>query len=365
MVSGLQAAGVAATAKHFPGHGDTSSDSHYGSPRLDHDINRLRQVELLPFAAAVEAGVRLVMSAHISLPALNDGMDLPATLSPNILRGLLRKEMGFEGVTVSDAMDMGAIQQGDNLVIDAIAAAKAGVDLLLLNFEPAIQTRLSAALLQAARRGLLSAEDVLQSGQRILSLKGWLGQQIQPELSVVGCPEHRALADEIAARALTLVQDREKLLPLRLLPEDRLAVIVPEPQDLTPADTSSTVHPSLAQAIQSYHPHLDEFVIPLNPSEADIAGLRAQAGNYKLIIFASFNATQFPAQAQLANVLLETGRPLIAAALRLPYDLQAYPAVGTYLCTYSILPPAMQALAAGLWGKIPIPGRLPVSLPVL
>ncbi|HZU21935.1 MAG TPA: glycoside hydrolase family 3 N-terminal domain-containing protein, partial [Terriglobales bacterium] len=106
MVKGLQSAGVAATAKHFPGHGDTGSDSHHAAPVLPHDLKRVRRVELPPFQAAIDAGAKLVMTAHIVLPALNGGTDTPATLSPQILKGLLRKKLGFDGVIVTDAMDM-------------------------------------------------------------------------------------------------------------------------------------------------------------------------------------------------------------------------------------------------------------------
>ena len=133
MVRGIQAAGVAACAKHFPGHGDTASDSHHGTPIIPHDVRRLQRVELPPFRAAVAAGVRMVMTAHIALPALDAGLDRPATLSPVVLRGLLRRRLGFEGVIVTDAMDMQAIDQGAGLAVDAIAAVSAGVDLLLLD----------------------------------------------------------------------------------------------------------------------------------------------------------------------------------------------------------------------------------------
>jgi beta-N-acetylhexosaminidase len=122
LVRGLQSAGVAATAKHFPGHGDTASDSHHGAPVLSHDAKRVRRVELPPFRAAIQAGVRLMMTAHIVFPALNGGTNLPATLSQNILGGLLRRKLGFNGLIVSDAMDMHAIEQGPGLVVDALAA---------------------------------------------------------------------------------------------------------------------------------------------------------------------------------------------------------------------------------------------------
>jgi beta-N-acetylhexosaminidase len=362
-IAGMQAAGVAATAKHFPGHGDTTFDSHDGAPVLAHDAARLRRIELPPFIAAIRAGVRLIMTAHIALPALDDGRNLPATLSPKILRGLLRAELGFEGVIVSDAMDMRAIEQGPGLVVDAIAALTAGVDLLTLNHTAAEQRAVHAGLLQAARRALLSPEALLASAQRVLTLKGWLARHAQPSLDVVGCAEHRALALEVASRAVTLVRDTPGWLPLRLDPEARVAALVPRPADLTPADTSSYITPALARALRKYHPSVHEFVIPLNPSEAEVAALREQMGDYALVVVGTIHATAHPGQAALVNALLAGNVRTVAVALRMPYDLLAYPAAPAYVCTYSIQPPAIEALAQALFGRIPFAGRLPVSIP--
>jgi beta-N-acetylhexosaminidase len=126
MVDGLQAAGVAATAKHFPGHGDTASDTHHGAAIIPHGLERLARVELPPFEAAIDAGVKLVMAGHVALPHLHNGLIIPATLSGPLMRGLLRDKLGFTGVTVTDCMDMGAIEQGDGLVIDSIARRRQG-----------------------------------------------------------------------------------------------------------------------------------------------------------------------------------------------------------------------------------------------
>ena len=362
-IRGMQAAGVAATAKHFPGHGDTLLDSHDGTPVLPHDSARLHGVELPPFVAAVRADVRLIMTAHIALPAFNDGLNLPATLSPKILRGLLRDELGFAGVIVSDAMDMRAIEQGPGLVIDAITALSAGVDLLILNHTAAEQQAVYAGAVQAARRALLSPEDTLTSAQRVLALKRWLAEHQPFSLEVVGCAEHRALALEVASHAVTLVRDTARQLPLRLPPEARIAVIVPRPADLTPADTSSYITPSLAQALRKYHSPVDEFIMRLNPPEAEVAALQEQLSRYALVVVSTINATAHPGQAALVNALLKRDVPTVAVALRMPYDLLAYPTAPTYVCAYSIQSPAMEALAQALFGHIPFAGRLPVSIP--
>ena len=133
MIRGIQSQGVAATAKHFPGHGDTTSDSHHGLTQIPHSIDRLRAVELQPFIAAIQADVRMMMTAHIGIPAI-DGPDAPpATLSEKVITGLLRRELGYDGVVISDALDMRAIGQGTQLGANALRAVKAGVDLLLVS----------------------------------------------------------------------------------------------------------------------------------------------------------------------------------------------------------------------------------------
>jgi len=361
-IRGLQAAGVAATAKHFPGHGDTAQDSHHGLPILPHDLERLKRVELPPFEAAIQAGVRLVMAAHLSAPALDGESGLPASLSARILQGLLRDGLGFEGVIVSDALDMGALYQGDGLALEVIAAVTAGVDLLLLNHPLPEQARVHARLLQACQRGLLARPFVLESARRILVLKAWLAQQERQPLETIGCARHQALALEVSRRSVTLVRDAAQRLPLGLPEDSRLAVITPQPKDLTPADTSSYLKPALAAEIGKFHPRVDEYLLPIDPTPQDISALRARAGEYAVVLIGTVNAANFPGQSELVNALLATGVPCITVALRMPYDLSAYPASATYACTYSLQAPSLRALAEALFGLQPWRGRLPVRL---
>jgi len=363
-VKGIQSEGVAATAKHFPGLGDTQTDPHYDTPVVLRDRASIFASELPPFLAAIQAGAQLVMTAHLAMPALDGDKALPATLSSGILKDLLRGEIGFDGVVVSDAMNMRAIRQGAGLAIDAIAAVAAGVDLLLLTSEPGILEGVSDGLLQAAQRGLLAGDELLASAQRVLKLRRRLASTVQPPLEVVGCAEHLALAGEIAARSLTLVRDRAGLLPLRLPAGAKIAVVVPVPQDLTPADTSSLVKPALAQALRRFHPAVDEYSVPINPTVEDVVALTERTRQYDLVIVGTINANEHPGQAALVRTLIDNRVPILAVALRTPYDLQAYPDAPAYLCTYSLLSPAMDALAQALWGQLPFQGRLPVSLPL-
>jgi beta-N-acetylhexosaminidase len=365
MVDGIQSTGVAATAKHFPGHGDTGGDSHHGLPSVPHSLERLHKVEFPPFRAAIAADVKLVMTAHLALPAL-DGPDAPpATLSRRILHELLRENLGFNGVTVTDALDMQAIRQGDALGEDALRAVTAGADLLLVTSNPDDQRRVHESLLHAIQNGQLDREATSTSVERILSLKRWLAGQPQPDLSIVGCAEHQAVAAEIAERSVTLVRDEAGLLPLQLKPEQRIAAIVPKPIDLTPADTSSYVTPALAEALREYHPGVDEYILSYAPEAGEIAGLLECLRGYDILILGTLNAYASPAQAEFVRQALKLGIPAVVVALRLPYDLAAFPEAQTYVCTYSILEPSMQALAKTLFGQIPFQGKLPVSIPGL
>jgi beta-N-acetylhexosaminidase len=364
LIRGLQSSGVAATAKHFPGHGDTSSDSHRGAPIVTHNAKRIRSVELVPFRAAVKSRVRLVMTAHIVMPALNGGSnELPATLSQKILRDLLRHKMRFNGVIVSDALDMHAMEQGSGYVAETMAAVAAGIDLLLFNHDLSRVEPACSNLVQATRRGLLSADEMRASARRILALKNWIKRQPQEPLAVIGCKEHLQLAQEVARKSVTLVFDTARQLPLHVGPNERIAVAIPRPEDLTPADTSSYVKPVLADALRRYHPRVDEFSFGMSPAAGEIGALCERLAKYEVVIVGTINATAHPGQAELVKKLVRQGTRLITVALRMPYDLAAYPEVPTYVCSYSILPPAMEALAEALFGRISFAGILPVTIP--
>jgi beta-N-acetylhexosaminidase len=364
MITGLQAAGVAATAKHFPGHGDTASDSHYGTPLITHSQERLRRVEFPPFRAAIEADVKLIMTAHIAVSTFDQDSNLPATLSKKILSDVLRRELNFNGVITTDAMDMQAVMPNgySDIATVSVAAAAAGSDLLLLT-SFIDQVSIYAALLKAVQAGQIDRSDFQRSIERIAALKNWIAAQpARPSLEVVGSAEHQQLANEVAERSITLVRDEAQRLPLKLSDDDRVAVILPQPQNLTPADTSSYVVPALARRLRKRHAKTDQFIIPLDPSEADVAALVQTARHYNLIIVGTINAGEHAGQAALIKHLIEQNIATIAVALRLPYDLQAYPNAPTFVCTYSVLNSSMEALAKALLGEIPFSGKLPVSI---
>ena len=359
-VRGLQDDGVAATVKHFPGAGDTAADPHHELPLVPRTNAELAERELVPFRAALDAGARMVMTGHFALPDQDD--DLPTSLSAAVLRDLLRGQLQFDGVTVTDALDMHALAQGSAQIVDAIAALRAGEDVLLGTADEAALERLEEGLAQAQRRGLIDADDDAAARRRLDELRRWLGRDDQPPLDVVGCGEHQALAAELARRSITLVRNDDRLLPLKPAADARIAVVQSMPADLTPADTSSTVPPTLASALRRRLPGVEEILLPAMPGEADIADLGERLATFDLVVVGTFSAHLQPAQAALAEAVLASGKPTVTVALRTPWDLLAYPAARTHVCSYGILPPSMEALAAALLGEAPFDGRLPVDI---
>lgn len=348
-VTGLQAAGVAATLKHFPGKGEAQVDSHYTLPLIDRSREQLATREWPPFQAAIDAGARLVMSGHFATPALNGRDDLPATLSRAVMHDLVREEMGFQGVLITDALDMGAISQGAGQLIDIVAALRAGVDLMLMKADPEAQERIYAGLQLAYSRRLLRDDHLLAADRRIQALKQWVSRLEQPPLSLVGGAEHQPLARKVANQSITLVRDEAALLPLRLEGTDRVAAMMPRPKELAPA-------------LRPFHAHMDEFVFNHSPGANEIAALREKAAGYDLLIIGTISASMNEQQVTLVRALLAVGVPAVTVSLRTPYDSLAYPEAKTHVCTYGILPVSLNALAAALFGEIPFLGRLPVQL---
>ncbi len=363
LIGGLASAGVAATLKHFPGLGATTADTHHGLAVVDGSRERLDAVELVPFRAGIAAGARLVMSAHVAAPALSGDSTLPATLSRAVMTDLLRGEFGFDGVSISDALDMRAIAQGPAQAVDMVALLRAGVDLLLTSADLEARDRIEATLLAVARRGLVDPAEATASLERIARLRAWLGSVgPAPDLSVVGGAAHLALARELAERSMTLVRDDAVRLPIDLPADATILAVMPTPTDLTPADTSSTVAPGLAAALRTRHARVEEVVVSPAPTDAEIAAVRARALEADLVVVGTIDARHEPGQAALVEAVAGTGRPTVAVALRTPWDVATYPAGVTAVCTYSILPTSLEALASALFGAIPFAGRLPVRV---
>ncbi len=379
-VRGMRAAGVAVAAKHFPGLGEADRDTHRQLPVLDHDRARLDAVELVPFRAAIAAGADLVMSAHVGLPALTGDPELPATLAREVMHDLVRHALGFRGLTITDALDMGALPQGDGQVVDVIAAIRAGADLLLCAPDPAATGRIERALEQAVARRLFDVGELRSSAARLANLRDRLATAPRPDPGVVGAAAHLALAGEVAARSITLVRDDAGVLPLRLPAGARILAVMPRPRELTPADTSASVAAELGTALRTRWPNVDEIVTSHPPTDDEIRAVAARVAGADAVVMGTIAASADPAQVRLVEAILEAaarpgpggragagvgslaGVPVVTLALRTPWDLAAYPASATHVVSYGILPPTLEATAAALFGAAPFLGRLPVAI---
>ena len=357
-VEGLQSAGVAAAAKHFPGSGETLADPHHGLPVVGLDRATMEARELLPFRAAIAAGARLVMVSHAAYPGLErDGnARRPALRSPAVLHDLLREDLGFGGVVVSDALDMAAVDQSD-VASAAIGAIESGVDLLLAGPGQADRPQ-ELARLVAALRTSPAAE--IAAG-RVAALRRWLGQRTMPPLDVVGSSDHAALARELARRSVTQIRDEAGLLPLRPSTSARLLVLAPTPADLTPADTSSLVPLRLIDAVRRRHARTETFVVSIDPSPDEVDAAMAAVLATDLVILCTIDAFRHPGQLRLGRTIAALGRQAILVALRMPTDADELDDLPTVLACYSIHDPSMEAMAAVIFGELQPTGQMPLA----
>ena len=370
MIRGLQSAGVAASIKHFPGLGAVDQDTHHALGVVHGSAADLEANEFAPFRAGIAAGARLVMSAHVAVPALTGDATLPATLSRTVMGGTLRNGFGFRGLTISDAFDMRALAQGAAQAVEVIAAIRAGIDLLLCAPGRPAQRRIEETLSAARARGLFEPDELAASSARLADLRSWLAAAgAPPDLDVVGSAEHTDISRQLAERALTRL-DRgdggakgEKPAPIAFAPGTRILAIMPEPTDLTPADTSSAVPPGLGRALRTRFASVDDVVVPVAPGDAEIGALRTRAESFDAVVVGTIEAHRQSRQAALVRAIAETGTPTVAVALRTPWDAVVYPAGVPAIATYSILPDSLEALARALAGEIGFPGRLPVAVP--
>jgi beta-N-acetylhexosaminidase len=326
------------------------------------DRDRLEQVELPPFRAGVAAGAEFLMVAHQVVPALTGSTEVSICASEIGINGFVRTELGFDRVVISDALDMGALDQGPAQVVEIIAMMRAGTDLLLCMPDPDLQQRARLALERGHARGLITDDTLKTAIARVERARSSIRPaEIRPEL--VGSGGHRQLAKRLAEESITLVRNDDSLIPLRLEAGERLLCLEPEPVNVTPADTTALYPPQLASALKARYPEVTEIVYPNDPEPTDIAAVVDQAKDHDVIVFGTVTAT--PGQVDLALTLLGLGKRLITVALRTPFDLAAYPGSGTHACTYGAHRPSLDALATALFGDVPFRGHLPVAIPGL
>ena len=393
-IEGAQSNGVIATAKHFPGHGDTATDSHRGLPIINVPLSRLNTIELVPFRAAVKAGVGGVMTGHISLPQLEptsvtplpreqvvrpgyadtevvvENATLPGTLSP-VIGQLLRRDLGFDGIIVTDALDMSGLTLYFKQDEAAVRAVLAGADMLLKPSDPDACVR---GLREAVRSGRLTEARIEESARRILAAKYDLGlvrQRITPIEqidTIVSSREAIELSREIAERAITLVRNDAKLLPLdSLKPDARIFNLV-----ITNGDDRLFIANPFVSALGRAGRRVETLTLDERSSEAEVRQAldKAQGAD---IVFATLYGRVRSGQARSVGLpepgaralseLINRKAPVIGISFGNPYLLQNFPDLQTYIVAYGDMPSLQQAAARAILGAADITGRLPITLP--
>jgi beta-N-acetylhexosaminidase len=367
-IRGLREHGMLSTAKHFPGHGDTGTDSHIALAVVPGDRARLDSVELVPFRAAIAAGTDAVMAGHLSVPGLAGPDALPASLSPVVLDTLLRDSLGFRGLVVTDALNMGAIVSRYGAAQASVMALEAGADILLM---PANVNATIAAVMNAVAQGQVSQARLDSSVARILAVKTRLGLfahrlvNVDRIASTVGSAANLALAQDISQRSLVLVKDSLGLVPLPAAWRHRVLLVAYGDEN------SGNVGGVFAAAVRSAFDTLRTFRLWPASGPASFDSVRAAAAGANAVLFlASSRPTAWrpdavnlpPNVAALVNGLA-AGAPVIAVSLGSPYVLGEIPLVEGFIAAWSDTDPIEFALARALLGLAPITGRLPVSLP--
>ncbi|MEO1482734.1 MAG: beta-N-acetylhexosaminidase [Myxococcota bacterium] len=356
-VRGQQEMGVVAVAKHFPGHGDTQSDSHFSMPAIQADLSRLEQIELAPFKRAMENGLDAVMTAHIALPKIAEEPNLPATLSPFILTRVLREKLAFDGIVVTDGLEMQGIVERYGSGRAAVEAIKAGADMPMILWTVKKKDEVYNSLLAAVKSGEIPEKRLDQSVRRILKVKkrrGLFKREI-PALEEVlkegnKNPLHEQVAQRIAKEAVTLVRNHGDTFPLRPVRYRKVVVVAP----------SGAFAARLAK-----EPFIDVLTTPYIPSKErrsqDVARAVAAARDADLVVFGVVNRYHVDIARRVMREMRDIPSAVVSFAS--PYYLSALSEVEAYACTFSYQAAPQAAAAAALLGEAPMTGKLPISIP--
>ncbi len=366
-VRGVEENGALATAKHFPGHGDTAADSHIDLPVIPANRERLESLELVPFRAAISSGVGSIMTGHLNVPALESDPNTPATLSSNVLTGVLRKELRFRGLIVTDAMDMGGITVRYAPGEAAVRAVAAGADCVLM---PPVPDAAFEALQVAVKSGRISKERLDESVRRILQAKARLGLN-DKRLVDVNALNHRfgsaawqKEAQEISDRGVTLLRDTPHRLPLDGTKSSRALVLSfyadPEPYPGEDLERELRSRFDSVTALRADTRFVNAGILRLPPPDS-----------YDIAILALFvrvsdrkgNVDVPPEQAALAEQVFKSGKPVIAVGFGSPYLIERFPQAETWLAAFGISDVAQISVSRALFGEIPVRGHLPVTVP--
>jgi beta-N-acetylhexosaminidase len=353
-------AGIVATAKHFPGHGDTELDSHTDIPVIRHTREQWEQIDAPPFEAAIDAGIGSIMTGHLVFPELDPSED-PATLSYPIMTGILREQLGYDGVVCTDALGMQGVREkyGDDRVV--VLAVNAGVDMLL---RPPAFDLAHQALLTAVRKQEISRRRLDEAVTRILWLKLARGIVHEPYVDVdevdeiVGTQDHLARADRITERTTTLVKNDADLLPL-----------APGARSVLVTGSGDAATSALAEAMTEHGATAEAYATGTRPTDTAIATAleRASASDLTVVLTQKAWDTRVTdpqaRQQRLVHELVATGRPVVVVAVNDPYDIAHFTEAPTFLVTYAGNAVALRACARVLFGEVSPRGKLPVAIP--
>lgn len=370
-IDGAQENGQIATAKHFPGHGDVTQDSHLVLPSLDLDRARLDAIELPPFRAAIESGVGAVMTAHIALPKVETTASLPATLSRSIMTGILREDLQFRGLLFTDAMTMKGVTDHYSNADATLRAFEAGADIIL--FPPKTEDSFHA-LRDAVESGRITRERLDESVRRVLRAKAAAGLRnyrhadLLELYRVAGSREHRDAAQQIAERAVTLVRDQKKVLPLR--PSADLRVVHVNLLDRRGGWREGAVGRIATAELAKRFPKGVSVQLDDQTTSSEIDLIRKTISLADAVIVTGFTKSgpfrgsiEMPAQQKsMLEELSKIEKPVVIAMLGSPYPLLAVPSMPSYILGYDIQPSAEMAVVKAITGEIPFRGKLPVSL---
>ncbi|MEW1545761.1 glycoside hydrolase family 3 protein [Streptomyces tsukubensis] len=363
-VDGYQSARVAACAKHFPGHGDTATDSHTALPVITHTREEWERLDAPPFRAAIKAGIDSIMTAHLQVAALDPSND-PATLSKPIITGILREELGFDGVIVTDALNMQGVRTkyGDDRI--PVLALKAGVDQLLFPFNLPVAWN---AVVKAVKDGELTEARIEESVLRILRLKEKHGLLKDPLVSlsqldrVVGNRRHRAVADRIADETTTLLVNNGGALPLSKRRQKNVLVVGMNPTSPTGTDRPATTVVSETLSGLGFTPTALGFPrdVPLTPAAIDSAVAAASGRDAIVVLTQNVGATS--PQRTLVSRLVATGVPVVHLAVGNPYDIAQLSGVAASVASYGWTEVEVRSAARAIAGKVDPEGKLPVPV---
>jgi len=362
MIRGLQKNRVIATAKHFPGHGDTSHDSHETLPVLPHPLERLKQVELRPFRAAIIRGVMAVMVGHLSIPTIDRKHGTPATLSKRIITGLLRRDLRHQGLVTTDCMEMKAITSNFESGEAAVKAVKAGVDLVMVSHTLKRQLESIRATQDALRGGEINQKQIDLSVLRVLKAKAFAEKRYAPTYRIgnVGTRNHLKLIARMAEKSITLTMNRG-VLPLKPERKKTILSICFVPSSFA---RSSTDFPATLRRKTPSHIRIRHFRCDPRPPRKQIMRVRRAASQAELVVAASYDVTHNAVQGKILREIAAR-LPLVIVSMKEPYDVACVPEASAHIAAYSPAECSVEAAVDVIVGRSRPAGRLPVSIPPL